>query len=34
MYYEEPNTLSNLKLARNIKEIANIPLAGGEKLYS
>lgn len=34
MYYEEPNTPLNAKLAREIKEKVNIPIAGGERVYS
>lgn len=34
MYYEEPNTPLNPKVAKQIKEKINIPLAGGERIYS
>lgn len=34
MYYEEPNTPLNSKLAREIKENVRIPLAGGERVYT
>jgi len=34
MYYEETNTPLNTKLARLIKEKVDIPIAGGERVYS
>lgn len=34
MYYEEPNTPLNARIAKCIKEKVNIPLAGGERIYS
>lgn len=34
MFYEEPNTTLNPKLAKTVKDALNIPIASGERIYT